>query len=194
MERQARESGICPVREELFSQCFDEIIRQVTLNLPERGLLLLRVRDEIMMTIAAYQTLYQSSVTFAMRKQLQAEHGKADLEKRISELEAKKKKQSNKVIELKSKIEAIQSRNASRREVESKKRQEEIKFLNYQATHLQRFLKQIEQKWAENLLNSLTFAVTRLAALQTESLNNNNNNIGYKIHQHLKATEQCSIP
>ena len=146
MERQARESGICPVREELFSQCFDEIIRQVTLNLPERGLLLLRVRDEIMMTIAAYQTLYQSSVTFAMRKQLQAEHGKADLEKRITELEAKKKKQSNKVIELKSKIEAIQSRNASRREVEGKKRQEEIKSLNYQATHLQRFLKQIEQK------------------------------------------------
>ena len=58
MERQARESGICPVREELFSQCFDEIIRQVTLNEPERGLLLLRVRDEIKMTIAAYQTLY----------------------------------------------------------------------------------------------------------------------------------------
>ena len=27
MERQARESGICPVREELFGQCFDEIIR-----------------------------------------------------------------------------------------------------------------------------------------------------------------------
>ena len=82
----------------------------------------------------------------SLRKQLQAEHGKADLEKRITELEAKKKKQSNKVIELKSKIEAIQSRNASRREVEGKKRQEEIKFLNYQATHLQRFLKQIEQK------------------------------------------------
>ena len=88
MERQARESGICPVREELFSQCFDEIIRQVTLNEPERGLLLLRVRDEIKMTIAAYQTLYQSSVTFAMRKQLQAEHGKADLERKIEELKA----------------------------------------------------------------------------------------------------------
>lgn len=58
MDRQARESGICPVREELFSQCFDEIIRQVTLDQAERGLLLLRVRDEIRMTIAAYQTLY----------------------------------------------------------------------------------------------------------------------------------------
>ena len=54
MDRQARESGICPVREELFSQCFDEIIRQVTLSESERGLLLLRVRDEIKMTISAY--------------------------------------------------------------------------------------------------------------------------------------------
>merc|ERR1711920_100092 len=136
MERQARESGICPVREELFSQCFDEIIRQVTLNEPERGLLLLRVRDEIMMTIAAHQTLYQSSVTFAMRKQLQAEHGKADLEKRIAELEAKRTKQYNKVVELKAKIDAIDTRNQERREVETKKRQEEIKFLKYQETHL----------------------------------------------------------
>jgi dynein light intermediate chain, axonemal len=68
---------------------------------PERGLLLLRVRDEIKMTIAAYQTLYQSSVTFSMRKQLQAEHGRSDLEKRIAELETKRAKQENKVIELK---------------------------------------------------------------------------------------------
>jgi len=30
---------------------------QVTINCAERGLLLLRVRDEIRMTIAAYQTL-----------------------------------------------------------------------------------------------------------------------------------------
>ena len=68
MERQARESGICPVREELFGQSFDEIIRQITLYEPERGILLLRVRDEIKMTIAAYQTLYQNSTSFAMRK------------------------------------------------------------------------------------------------------------------------------
>ena len=68
LERQARDSGLCPVREELFGQCFDEIIRQVTLDLPERGLLLLRVRDDIKQTNSAYQTLYESSVTFAMRK------------------------------------------------------------------------------------------------------------------------------
>merc|ERR1711920_1003875 len=107
MERQARDNGICPVREELFSQCFDEIIRQVTLAEPVRGLLLLRVRDEIRMTITAYQTLYQSSVTFAMRKQLQAENGKADLDKRIQEFEDRRNKQDNKIVELKAKIDAI---------------------------------------------------------------------------------------
>lgn len=145
MERQARESGICPVREELFSQCFDEIIRQVTLNEPERGLLLLRVRDEIKMTIAAYQTLYQSSVTFAMRKQLQAEHGKAELERKIEELESKKTKLENKVIELKSKIEAIEKRNRERQEVEQKKRIDELEFLRYQEQHLVKFIKTISE-------------------------------------------------
>ena len=26
-QRQARDTGICPIREELFEQCFDELIR-----------------------------------------------------------------------------------------------------------------------------------------------------------------------
>jgi dynein light intermediate chain len=82
-----------------------------------------------------------SSVTFAMRKQLQAEHGKADLEKRIADLEARKTKQENKVIELKAKIQAIEKRNSERKEVEDKKREEELKFLKYQETHLNKFLK-----------------------------------------------------
>ena len=49
-ERQARETGICPIREELYSQAFDELIREVTINCAERGYLLLRVRDEMRMT------------------------------------------------------------------------------------------------------------------------------------------------
>lgn len=86
-QRQARETGICPVRRELFSQCFgkrreltsfppsflfvtgfsDELIRQVAINCAKRGLLL-RVRDELQMTLRAYQTLYESRVAFGMRK------------------------------------------------------------------------------------------------------------------------------
>ena len=44
---------------------------QVTINCAERGLLLLRVRDQLRMVTAAYQTLYESSVAFGMRKALQ---------------------------------------------------------------------------------------------------------------------------
>lgn len=61
----------------------DELIRQVTISCQERGLLLLRVRDEIRMSIAAYQTLYESSVAFGMRKALQAEQGKSDMEAKV---------------------------------------------------------------------------------------------------------------
>jgi hypothetical protein len=35
------------------------------------------------MTLRAYQTLYESSVAFGMRKALMAEQGKADLERRV---------------------------------------------------------------------------------------------------------------
>lgn len=58
----------------------------------------MRVRDELKMTIAAYQTLYQSSVTFGMRKQLQSEQGKSELESKIEELQKKKSKLEEKVI------------------------------------------------------------------------------------------------
>ena len=86
-ERQARETGICPIREELYSQAFDELIRQVTINCAERGFLLVRVRDEIKMTIQAFQTLYESSVAYGMRKALQAEQRKAEMLIKIKQLE-----------------------------------------------------------------------------------------------------------
>lgn len=43
----------------------------------------MRVRDEVQMTLDAYKTLYESSVAFGMRKALQAELYKSDMEKRV---------------------------------------------------------------------------------------------------------------
>merc|ERR1712146_436747 len=100
-QRQARETGICPVREELYAQCFDELIRQITINCAERGLLLLRVRDELRMTVAAYQGLYESSVAYGMRKALRSEQLKAELNKSTKEVEMQKLDLSRRVEELK---------------------------------------------------------------------------------------------
>lgn len=128
-QRQARETGICPVRRELYSQCFDELIRQVTIECAERGLLLLRVRDEIRMTIAAYQTLYESSVAFGMRKSLMSEQGKADMEENIEQLEKDKRELEQQVMELKNKCDAVEKRETEKRQLEEKKHQEELQAL-----------------------------------------------------------------
>ena len=110
----------------MYSQTFDELIRQVTINCAERGLLLLRVRDEIRMTIAAYQTLYESSVAFGMRKALQAEQGKADMEQMIADLQAEKKTLEGQLAAMKAKCDEIERRETERRAVEERKHTEEL--------------------------------------------------------------------
>jgi dynein light intermediate chain len=142
-ERKARETGICPVREELYGQCFDELIRQVALDGPERGLLLMRTRDEIRMTIDAYKTLYSSSVTFGIKKQLKAEQGVPALVEEVDALEQGKTQLELEVHELRSKLDIVEKREAERRAVEEKRRKEELDFLKYQGQHLDSFLKQM---------------------------------------------------
>eukprot|EP01038_Epipyxis_sp_PR26KG_P015925 gene15925-21605_t len=124
--RQARETGICPVREELYSQCFDELIRQITINCAERGLLLLRVRDESRMTISAYETLYESSIAYGVRKALVAEQKRIELDLKLKELAAAKRLLQGDVENLKKTIEFTQQKTAEKREAEEKLHAEEV--------------------------------------------------------------------
>ena len=145
-QRQARETGICPIREELYAQCFgmslarfsfqsslitvvslDELIRQITINCAERGLLLLRVRDEIRMTIAAYQTLYESSVAFGMRKALMAEQRKLAMQAKIRSLKSEIADLEKQVDTLKEKCLEVEKREQDKREKEEKEHQEEVR-------------------------------------------------------------------
>jgi len=128
-QRQARETGICPIREELYSQCFDELIRQVTIICAERGLLLLRVRDEIRMTMCAYQSLYESSIAFGMRKALQAEQRRNQHNKKITALMVSIKELEHDVKELESKIEQSQKTEEEKREQEERKHREEVEMM-----------------------------------------------------------------
>ena len=50
------------------------------------------------MTIAAYQTLYESSVAFGMRKSLMSEQGKVDMEENIGQLEQDKRELEQQVL------------------------------------------------------------------------------------------------
>ncbi|EQC32686.1 dynein light intermediate chain, axonemal [Saprolegnia diclina VS20] len=128
-QKQARETGICPVREELYAQCFDELIRQITINCAERGLLLLRVRVETRMSISAYQTLYESSIAFGMRKALMAEQKKMDAELKLKQLEADRNELVSQVEELKLRCDAITKREEEKRLSDEKKHQDEVELL-----------------------------------------------------------------
>ncbi|GMF39014.1 unnamed protein product [Phytophthora fragariaefolia] len=151
-QRQARETGICPVREELYAQCFgrwlmeyvaiadtnvfslgdgraDELIRQITINCSERGLLLLRVRDEARMTIAAYQTLYESSIAFGMRKALMAEQKKMEAEQQIRTLESELRDLTSQIEELSTRCEAVARREEEKKTQDEKKHEEEVELL-----------------------------------------------------------------
>jgi dynein light intermediate chain len=124
--RQARETGICPVREELYSQSFDELIRQITINCAERGLLLLRVRDEAHMTISAYETLYESSIAYGVRKALVAEQRKIDLNAKRKELADTNSESRAQVESLKATIGATVEKAVSKRAAEEKSHMEEV--------------------------------------------------------------------
>jgi len=130
--RQARETGICPIREELYAQTFDEIIRQCTIICAERGLLLLRVRDEIRMTICAYQTLYESSIAFGMRKALTAEQRRKTQEKKFQSLTHGCDELASDVVDLQEQILSIENREKKRQEEEAAKHAEEVDALRRQ--------------------------------------------------------------
>ena len=85
--RQAKETGLCNNREEIYSECFDELIRQVTINCLERGILLTRIKKELNMTVNSYQSLYESSIAYGIRTLLLEQKKKSKLMARESKLE-----------------------------------------------------------------------------------------------------------
>lgn len=101
----------------------------MTINCAERGLLLLRVRDEMRMTIEAYQALYCSSIAFGMRKSLHAEQGKSDLQQDVERLKEEKTSVEHQLLDLRQKAEQAERRAAELRAAEEKKHAEEIAFL-----------------------------------------------------------------
>lgn len=108
----------------------------MTVSCSERGFLLARVRDELNLTLLSYQTLYESSLAFGVRKALQAEIGRAEMEEQIEQLKHVEQQLECQKTELKVELE----RNAKRaqEDMESLKCQhaEEVEALQQSNTQL----------------------------------------------------------
>jgi len=128
-EEQARETGICSVRAKLYGQVFDELIRQVTITCAERGLLLLRTRDEIRMNLNNLQTLYESSIAFGIRKALIAQQKKQKMENDLRDLDGRKKELEDQLRELTEKYDSMEANEEETRAAETAQHTEEVEKL-----------------------------------------------------------------
>ena len=135
-QRGARETGICAIRSEVYGQCFDEIIRQVTIDCSTRGVLLMKVRNEMRTTINAYQSLYESAVTWGMRKAMSLEREKDEVMAENASLKAQVRTLELKNSELEAKMEDIKTREENYRVQKEKEHVDETTFLRRQTAQL----------------------------------------------------------
>ena len=142
--QQARETGICPIREQLYNECFDELIRQVTINCLERGILMMLVKTEYENQIKTYQNLYQSSIAYGIRSYLIIEEEKKRMNDENEQMEEECDELSSDIEALKKEIEELKIKDEEQRqELNEKHRQ----FLSLNTESIELLKNEIRNKW-----------------------------------------------
>ena len=142
-------SDLCEVRRTLYCMLFDELIRQVTIDNSERGLLLTRMRDQLRLTLDCAKSLFDSSSKFAVRKQHEATVNVPELKHKIEKLTTQNQALRKEVAMMQSKVRALELSAEERDKARVSKREQEKEFrsctLNRLKSHLHR-LQEAEKK------------------------------------------------
>ncbi|KAF8564455.1 hypothetical protein P879_05726 [Paragonimus westermani] len=134
--RCSRKKALCFIREDVLEDLLKEILRQVTIDCPERGMLLRRILDHYKMEFAAYETLLRFANAFVGRKRTAWQHWKNERQQKIEELEETKRILEFQSAELKHKVDQLERKNQEVRMKRDAARQEEIKFHKMRGEHL----------------------------------------------------------
>ncbi|XP_060856184.1 33 kDa inner dynein arm light chain, axonemal-like [Metopolophium dirhodum] len=95
----ARMHGVCLVRRELYTQCFNELIRQVCVNSIDRGELLIKIRNEYNASITAHKRLFESGLIFRIKHTTLDDHKDDVTEKDIQDIEDEHVKLKKKLVD-----------------------------------------------------------------------------------------------
>eukprot|EP00996_Jenningsia_fusiforme_P001646 NODE_2517_length_1180_cov_34.062776_g2299_i0.p1 GENE.NODE_2517_length_1180_cov_34.062776_g2299_i0~~NODE_2517_length_1180_cov_34.062776_g2299_i0.p1 ORF type:complete len:241 (+),score=75.25 NODE_2517_length_1180_cov_34.062776_g2299_i0:73-795(+) len=125
----AKETGLCPLRRKFYDECFDELVRQVTVECLERGLLMLRIRDEMRAILENYRTLFESRMGFGFRLALKGELEMKENAEKIQKTDAHARDLERQVEEWKQKIDTMVKQQEERFHEDEKKYAEEINTL-----------------------------------------------------------------
>ncbi|CBZ27932.1 conserved hypothetical protein [Leishmania mexicana MHOM/GT/2001/U1103] len=130
--RCARESArprgvVCPNRECIYNDGLRELIRQVTLLCPERGLLLDELARSMRQAIETYDVLLDSANQYAVRKSTERDlHQHLFAEK--TDLETEVRRREHRVNEWRAKYAGLQKRFQEQQEADRKLHAEEIAY------------------------------------------------------------------
>ena len=130
--RKARMTGVCLIRSDLYSQAFDEIIRQVAIDCNARGRLLMRVRDHYRMTLNAYRQLYETTLDWGHRKMMQVDLGVQDLNVYHRELQERRRTLELEANDLQIKLDNLEKKIAENKSIREKDYADEVAFLKRQ--------------------------------------------------------------
>merc|ERR1711887_427679 len=128
-DAQARDTGICPARREIYAEIIDELIRQVSIESPETGVLFLRIRDEINMTLSAYETIFGASISFGSRKALATELGKEEKRDKLESIEKKAEQLKKLILQYKFELDLVTRREQEEKDALVRRQQDELQFL-----------------------------------------------------------------
>ena len=148
-DRKARDKGICPIRHELYSECMNELIREVALDLRERGILLKEVKDELEQSIEAYNALYESAVAHGVRKAIHGEQDKSELKARNDKLESEIQAFEEKIKDLKNRLEEAEKNDREESAAKEKEHTETVAKLKAENVELRKKLEEMLSPAAE---------------------------------------------
>eukprot|EP00916_Digyalum_oweni_P007366 GHVL01012415.1.p1 GENE.GHVL01012415.1~~GHVL01012415.1.p1 ORF type:complete len:215 (+),score=63.26 GHVL01012415.1:53-697(+) len=142
------DSCICPLREEIYKECFDEIIRQIAIVCYERGHLLQQVRDEFKLTITSYKKLFESVTSYGLRKLIYSKQINNDMIKNKEKLKENNMYLQEEVERLENEIELFKSQIGLEIEQERIKHFEEVASIKEVNESLKRQLEDLMLKAA----------------------------------------------
>lgn len=129
--RGAKETGICPIRENLYFECFEEIIREVTINCLQRGDLLNKVKLELKYELDYFKNLYESIIAYSLRKVLQENKKMIKLKNKEKQLEDDINDLQNQINNLENEFEQREKEENEKEEQAKKNHFETIKVLKF---------------------------------------------------------------
>ena len=136
LNQKARMIGVCQTRSLLYSQAFDEVIRQVTIESNARGRLLTRIRDHYKQLVQSYKDLNDNALLFGSNKNMQVTLGMDDLLKQNKELKSRRRDLELEANDLQLKLDATEKRIQENKQLREKEYADEIAFLKRQGQQM----------------------------------------------------------